>query len=207
MRNDFCSNYLAHHGIQGQKWGIKNGPPYPLDSSSKSSSEKKQSKEKFHLSNRQKTYLAIGAAVAVGALAAYGTYKLGGPAGVSKLARRVSQSISLGKKASKPYMKMNLQYFAKKKRKSRISLPRDPSKYRSLRPDEFPPDAHYGVALQEAINNHRDKIKSGKAFAFSHGNYTYVIVGDGEGYSGRIIECVRIAGAVTGLYKRDPYVK
>lgn len=21
---------LAHHGIRGQKWGVKNGPPYPL---------------------------------------------------------------------------------------------------------------------------------------------------------------------------------
>lgn len=25
-------NYLSHHGIKGQKWGKKNGPPYPLDS-------------------------------------------------------------------------------------------------------------------------------------------------------------------------------
>lgn len=24
--------YLSHHGIKGQKWGIRNGPPYPLDS-------------------------------------------------------------------------------------------------------------------------------------------------------------------------------
>lgn len=23
--------YLEHHGIKGQKWGVKNGPPYPLD--------------------------------------------------------------------------------------------------------------------------------------------------------------------------------
>lgn len=23
-------NYLMHHGIQGQKWGVRNGPPYPL---------------------------------------------------------------------------------------------------------------------------------------------------------------------------------
>lgn len=22
---------LYHHGIQGQKWGVRNGPPYPLD--------------------------------------------------------------------------------------------------------------------------------------------------------------------------------
>ena len=23
--------FLAHHGIDGQKWGVRNGPPYPLD--------------------------------------------------------------------------------------------------------------------------------------------------------------------------------
>lgn len=23
--------YLEHHGILGQKWGVKHGPPYPLD--------------------------------------------------------------------------------------------------------------------------------------------------------------------------------
>lgn len=23
-------DYLEHHGVQGQKWGVKNGPPYPL---------------------------------------------------------------------------------------------------------------------------------------------------------------------------------
>lgn len=26
-------DHLAHHGIKGQKWGVKNGPPYPLDDS------------------------------------------------------------------------------------------------------------------------------------------------------------------------------
>ncbi len=23
--------YLMHHGRKGQKWGVRNGPPYPLD--------------------------------------------------------------------------------------------------------------------------------------------------------------------------------
>lgn len=31
--NDY-RNYLVHHGIKGQKWGVRNGPPYPLDSQS-----------------------------------------------------------------------------------------------------------------------------------------------------------------------------
>lgn len=25
------SDFLIHHGIKGQKWGVENGPPYPLD--------------------------------------------------------------------------------------------------------------------------------------------------------------------------------
>lgn len=33
--------YLVHHGIRGQKWGVRNGPPYPLDESDHSLSEKK----------------------------------------------------------------------------------------------------------------------------------------------------------------------
>ena len=41
MRNDFESHYLAHHGILGQKWGHRNGPPYPLGASDHSPSEKK----------------------------------------------------------------------------------------------------------------------------------------------------------------------
>lgn len=35
------TNSLSHHGILGQKWGKKNGPPYPLGSSDHSASEKK----------------------------------------------------------------------------------------------------------------------------------------------------------------------
>lgn len=33
--------YLAHHGIKGQKWGHRNGPPYPLDASDHSAQEKR----------------------------------------------------------------------------------------------------------------------------------------------------------------------
>lgn len=38
------SDHLEHHGILGQKWGDQNGPPYPLNTSQKSYSEKKQAK-------------------------------------------------------------------------------------------------------------------------------------------------------------------
>ena len=33
--------YLEHHGIKGQKWGVRNGPPYPLADNAHSTSEKK----------------------------------------------------------------------------------------------------------------------------------------------------------------------
>lgn len=33
--------YLAHHGILGQKWGKRNGPPYPLDAKDHSAAERK----------------------------------------------------------------------------------------------------------------------------------------------------------------------
>lgn len=26
---------LQHHGIEGQRWGVKNGPPYPLERTKK----------------------------------------------------------------------------------------------------------------------------------------------------------------------------
>lgn len=65
---------LYHYGIKGQKWGIKNGPPYPLGEGQKSAKEKKMD------SGRRsdfKKYAKIGAAVAVAGLATYGAYKYG----------------------------------------------------------------------------------------------------------------------------------
>lgn len=36
------NKYLKHHGIKGQKWGVENGPPYPLDPKDRSAAEKRQ---------------------------------------------------------------------------------------------------------------------------------------------------------------------
>lgn len=37
--------YLAHHGILGQKWGVKNGPPYPLGGGDYTQTEHRKIKE------------------------------------------------------------------------------------------------------------------------------------------------------------------
>lgn len=37
--------YLSHHGIKGQKHGVRNGPPYPLDYSKLSPEEREQHKK------------------------------------------------------------------------------------------------------------------------------------------------------------------
>lgn len=36
---------LSHHGIEGQKWGVRNGPPYPLETKDYSPAEKKALKK------------------------------------------------------------------------------------------------------------------------------------------------------------------
>ena len=95
-------DYMAHHGILGQKWGKRNGPPYPLDAKSHSASEKKagwrksldkpntkshtkratsgnadeDDDDKLHLTENQKKAIKIGAAVTATALIAYGGYRL-----------------------------------------------------------------------------------------------------------------------------------
>lgn len=44
MANNDYLDYLKHHGIKGQKHGIQNGPPYPLDYKKHSAEEKKKMK-------------------------------------------------------------------------------------------------------------------------------------------------------------------
>lgn len=69
---------LEHHGILGQKWGKRHGPPYPLDPEDRSAAEKKAAKSKnLRLTDGQKRAIAIGATAAATALGIYGAYKLG----------------------------------------------------------------------------------------------------------------------------------
>lgn len=49
--------FLVHHGIRGQKWGKRNGPPYPLKGSDYSETEKKYMGKKSSLKNSRRNKL------------------------------------------------------------------------------------------------------------------------------------------------------
>lgn len=42
----YYGSYLSHHGIEGQKWGVRNGPPYPLSRGVIGSAYKKKNVQK-----------------------------------------------------------------------------------------------------------------------------------------------------------------
>lgn len=50
-------DYLMHHGIKGQKWGVENGPPYPLNSDISTGSKlKKRRNKNVHFYEAVKRY-------------------------------------------------------------------------------------------------------------------------------------------------------
>jgi len=52
MRNFKMNREMYHHGIKGQKWGVQNGPPYPLGASDHSAREKKAGWQKSLTQNK-----------------------------------------------------------------------------------------------------------------------------------------------------------
>lgn len=60
IRGRLGYNVLAHHGIKGQKWGVRNGPPYPLEKSSDGDIIKEEQKSKsFSISRNKFTEYAL----------------------------------------------------------------------------------------------------------------------------------------------------
>ena len=101
-----------HHGILGQRWGRKNGPPYPLGASDHSASEKKAGwrrsldrnekstslKEHKAMSSSTKKKIAVGAGIAASVLAAgVGAYylnKSGALDSLIKKGQKVGESVA-----------------------------------------------------------------------------------------------------------------
>ncbi len=68
LERNYMRRQLQHHGILGQKWGKRNGPPYPLGASQHSASEKKagwrksldKSKDEYHTKSNHNRYVEAG---------------------------------------------------------------------------------------------------------------------------------------------------
>lgn len=65
--------YLKHHGIEGQKWGERRGPPYPLSTEQKKGSEKSVASSKIEQYNN-----LINNLIHVDAVGVFETAKSGG---------------------------------------------------------------------------------------------------------------------------------
>lgn len=187
MRNDFCSGYLMHHGIQGQKWGVKNGPPYPLKDSQKSSVEKKS----FQLTDNQKKCIAIGAASAATILAAYGVYKLGGPKSVAKLTE-------IGARTASSYLDMDLQFFAKKAKKE----------FRFKSKEEYARVMHVFNSVPRKLKTEPYLMRKIQSDDGPGGGAYFYYATNMDGYGDfKVTKRVKISESGTGLLERGKYVE
>lgn len=142
---------LAHHGILGQKWGVRNGPPYPLGYEAHSKAEKKANPKtridgksdtnNKHLTAKQKQILkgvAIGAGIAtVAGLSAYAYY--------TNPAIRASVDRTIVNTRSKAVNSLNIQ---KIKDKVEIGENGRPI-YKTFANGQENPMASYGISLQK----------------------------------------------------------
>lgn len=89
------NRYLVHHGILGQKWGKKNGPPYPLEPEDHSVSEKKARKKKATPRPKHFGKIIASGAIAAGAIAAGVALDISGNSKLGTKAFQISMGASI----------------------------------------------------------------------------------------------------------------
>lgn len=90
---------LMHHGIKGQKWGVRryqnpDGTYTAEGKARRNDSLGTRVKNKWNsLSDKQKTAIKVGAAVAATALIAYGAYKVGAVEAIAKVGKSAANKV------------------------------------------------------------------------------------------------------------------
>ena len=103
---------LYHHGIKGQRWGVRRGPPYPLgEAKTRKNTPKSSGKPAGRVDNRvEKSYalsknfskaLKVGTVATLTGLAVYGAYRSGYLSKASKIGRQAVKE-AMGKVGSLP---------------------------------------------------------------------------------------------------------
>lgn len=118
------SSSLCRHGILGQKWGKRNGPPYPLGSSKHSASEKKagwqkslsnnKNKSKSLTSNGKKEY--TNSKKINKALSSIGEYKIS-----KSIKGKLSKLVNLGRRRTKGFLAGSSDGFEKLPHSEQVS--------------------------------------------------------------------------------------
>ncbi len=95
-------NTFLHHGIEGQKWGVQNGPPYPLDArrlKKTAKSRYREAKRNYYNSTIKKKELAAKTVAITAPIAkSAATYKLM-PPGLKKISAIKSAVATTGASA------------------------------------------------------------------------------------------------------------
>lgn len=117
----FVDEYLMHHGIKGQKWGVRNGPPYPLDSdvSSKvkngaTAKSKNEPKEGFIIASTLMGTVAANLAVVAITTGVTATVALANNAKAKKLDKKVTDDIQNSKKDPKTGLPLKSREYSEK---------------------------------------------------------------------------------------------
>lgn len=191
--------YLVHHGIKGQKWGIRHDRER-IGRSSKHELEKKKG-----LSDDQKKWIKRGVAVAGTVLIAYGSYKI---ASSPKFGSMVAKGIKKVRKESGPEVvrkktgnkiDLDLQYFASHKVKNY------PFKFRNKKEaaivqSEFMPKS---ISREDMTKD----ILAKSINIDDQGAYTYLAKNqDGKG-AFRVFKRIKIKDSATGILERNKYGK
>lgn len=79
------TNSLEHHGVEGQKWGKRNGPPYPLDTTGREKLKRQKEALKnnaavYDMYSEEAAHMAVSSGAIMGLIVGGMTAVYGAPA-------------------------------------------------------------------------------------------------------------------------------